>query len=165
MNIALAVLSIVVLYFVFHESLKMKREAKAPVAPLGQNDLEAFSNLLSESDTEFMRARLSAAEFRKFERDRGRVLLEYVNGLSAFAASRIRVLTAPGVATDQAHLHLLLSTRQVALRTGLLLQASLWAPQFLNLANRGRMGCQNLARSCNSMFAAEVQIAAASSQR
>lgn len=151
----IALLSVVVLYFVFNETLKMKRESLTAQAPLGQSDLEAFSNLLNESDLEFMRTRLPAAEFERFERDRDRVLLEYVNGLSAFTATRIRVLTAPGVASDQEHVHLLLKTRQVALRTGILLRASLWAPSFLHLARRGRAGCQNLAQSCSSIFAAE----------
>ena len=160
----ITIFSVVILYFIFRESLKMKREALTPQAPLGQADLEAFSNLLNEGELEFMRQHLPEAEFERFERNRDRVLLEYVNGLSAFTASRIRVLTAPGVASDQAQMHLLLKTRQMALRTGILLRVSLWAPSFLQLASRGRAGCQNLAMSCSSVFAAEQQLTAARQQ-
>jgi len=157
----ITLVSVAILYFIFRESLKMKREALTPQVPLGQADLEAFSNLLNEGELEFMRTHLPPADFEKFERNRDRVLLEYVNGLAAFTASRIRSLTAPGVVSDQSQVQLLLETRQVALRTGILLRASLWTPGFLHLARRGRAGCQNLARSCNSVFATEAQLAGA----
>jgi hypothetical protein len=45
-------------------------------------DLVAFENLISADEEEFLRAHLSAGEFRTIQRERLRAAMEYVSGIS-----------------------------------------------------------------------------------
>jgi hypothetical protein len=62
----------------------------ADVATLGTRlkplDLEAFRNLIDESEEEFLRANLSASEYRSLRRMRLRAAVDYVGGVSYNAA-------------------------------------------------------------------------------
>jgi hypothetical protein len=49
-------------------------------------DLEAFRNLIDESEEEFLRANLSASEYRSLRRMRLRAAVDYVSGVSRNAA-------------------------------------------------------------------------------
>lgn len=161
-TLMISLFSVVVLYFILRGVSRMNRGTANAKDHLGQVDLDAFINLLDERQQDFMRSHLSAAEYRKFERERDHVLLAYVDSLSQLTASRIQTLTAPGFACDPGLMQNLLQTRQMALRTGVLLRVSLWAPEFLHLARRGRAACQALADSCGTAFAAERQLSAVS---
>jgi hypothetical protein len=80
------ILLALVLLVVF-TTLARRRSQDAPdleqaLAALRSLDIEAFRNLVSAEEEEYLRARLSPGEFVKVKRERARAALLYVNALS-----------------------------------------------------------------------------------
>ena len=63
-------------------------------------DLEAFQNLVSEEEQEFLRANLPAAEFRSVQRERQRAAIEYIQRTAHNAAILLRLGEAARRSTD-----------------------------------------------------------------
>jgi hypothetical protein len=63
-------------------------------------DLEAFLNLVDQDEERFLRANLSAREFRKIQRERLRAAAEYVGGVSHNAATMLRIGAAARRSAD-----------------------------------------------------------------
>jgi hypothetical protein len=112
-------------------------------------DLDALSNLLDENQAKFVRAHLSPAGYRRYERGKNRLLLAYLGVMSAFLESRIRSLTAPAadMAVHNAQLDLFIHARQLVLRAQFLLWLSLLFPAGVRLSHSAQGHCRALAAS------------------
>ena len=62
-----------------------------PTANLRPVDIVAFRNLVDPDETEFLRANLSPADFRKVQRERLRAAVAYITGAAENAAVLLRV--------------------------------------------------------------------------
>ena len=81
--------------FLLFELRKLRRGSLPAETAIQELDIDALSNLLDERQAKFVRAHLSPAGYRRYERGKSRVLLAYLGLMSAFLEARIRSLTAP----------------------------------------------------------------------
>lgn len=95
-----AVLSfVVVIGFSVSRGLRLSR--RGPVSGRIQPiDVEAFRNLIDPGQTEYLRERLSPAEFRVVQRARLRAMAAYIRGAADNASVLIRVGQAAVLAAD-----------------------------------------------------------------
>jgi hypothetical protein len=63
-------------------------------------DIEAFRNLIDPTEQEFLRARLSHADFKRVQRDRLRAAIEYISGAAHNASVLIRMGEAARLSPD-----------------------------------------------------------------
>jgi hypothetical protein len=134
--------------FLLFELRKLRRGSLPAETAILELDLDALSNLLDEHQARFVRAHLSPAGYRRYERGKSRVLLAYLGLMSAFLESRIRSLSAPAdMAVDDAQLDLFIHARQLVLRAQILLWLSFLFPTGVRLSQSAQGHCRALAAS------------------
>jgi len=135
--------------FLLFELRKLRRGSLPPETAIEELDLDAMSNLLDEHQAKFIRAHLSPAGCRRYERGKNRVLLAYLGSMSAFLEARIRSLTAPaaGIASEHEQLDLFIHARQLVLRAQILLWLSILFPAGVRLSQSAQTNCRALAES------------------
>lgn len=82
MNVAIILVVCAVLALVSFALVAWKSRRHGNNAVLREIDLDAFANLISAQEEEFLAAHLSAGEFRTIQRDRLRAAREYVSSIS-----------------------------------------------------------------------------------
>jgi hypothetical protein len=65
-------------------------------------DIEAFRNLIDPTEEQFLRANLSRADFKRVQRERLRVAIEYISGAASNAAVLIRMGEAARLSPESA---------------------------------------------------------------
>jgi hypothetical protein len=73
------------------QHLQVSRERAGNVGSVRPIDIEAFRNLVDSAEDEYLRRRLSPAEFREVRRTRLRAMAAYVQAVSENAAVLVRV--------------------------------------------------------------------------
>lgn len=133
--VALAALGLVVVVQSARRGLPVRTlaDASAQTQPV---DMEAFLNLLDQSQQDYVRSRLSKREYAWFQRERSRVLIEYVQRISHNAAVWIGLAHQLRVAESDPELQrqnadvlaLAIRTRSYAMLAVALLRVSAHAP-------------------------------------
>ena len=149
------------------ELRKLRRGALPAETAMQELDFDALSNLLDEHQARFVRAHLSPAGYRRYERGKSRVLLAYLGLMSAFLEAKIRSLTAPAatsptadVAMGHAQLDLFIHARQLVLRAQILLWLSFLFPAGVRLSRSAQGHCRALAASLkNEQVVAKSSVA------
>ena len=75
---------------------------ESPAEHIRSVDVEAFRNLIDPGEEEFLRTHLPAAEFRRIQRERLRVAVEYVSCAAQNAAILLRLADAGRHSSDPA---------------------------------------------------------------
>ncbi len=148
--------------FLLFELRKLRRGSLPAETAIQELDLDALSNLLDERQANFVRARLSPARYRRYERQKTRVLLGYLGLMSVFLEARIRSLSAPSgdIAVENAQLDLFIHSRQLVLRAQILLWLFFLLPAAVQLSQYAQGQCRALATSLrNDLIIARSSLA------
>ena len=100
--VILSALLLLALLLLARHQLLGSRPAGDLVAQLRPIDIDAFRNLTSEREHEYLRARLPAREFRRIHRERMLAALEYVRAAAGNAAILVKLAQAAREAEDPA---------------------------------------------------------------
>jgi hypothetical protein len=91
MNLALLLVLIAVISFIVILLFARSRLQFADATQIQAIDVDAFRNLADPRDSEYLRTRLPAAEFRRIQRLRLRALAAYIRGVGRNAVLLIRI--------------------------------------------------------------------------
>jgi hypothetical protein len=80
-----------ILRLAFNQTLLLSRRRARPVGSIRPIDIEAFRNLIDAAECEYLRRRLSPAEFRVVRRTRLRAMAAYVHAVGENAAVLVRM--------------------------------------------------------------------------
>jgi hypothetical protein len=86
--IVLSIVALVAIVFLLRRALFGSKSPADPAPRLQTIDVQAFHNLIDESEEKFLREHLRAAEFRRVSRERTLAAIEYVGA----AGSNARIL-------------------------------------------------------------------------
>jgi hypothetical protein len=148
MNTFVILATLAAICFLLFELRKLRRGSLPDETAIQELDFDALYNLLDEHQAKFVRAHLSPAAYRRYERGKSRVLLGYLSLMSGFLQARIRSLTAPTAdVVDNAQLDLFIHARQLVLRAQILLWLSFLFPAGVRLSRSAQGYCRALAAS------------------
>jgi hypothetical protein len=138
--------------FLLYELRRLRRGSLTVETAIQELDLDSWSNLLDEHQAMFVRAHLSPNRYRRYEREKSRVLLAYLGLMSTFLEERIRSLSAPGadmaeITVINSQIDLFIRARQLVFRAQILLWLSVVFPAGARFSQSAQRHCRALAAS------------------
>ena len=100
--VVLSVLALVALVLLARGQWYGRTEPTRGTSQLQPIDVEAFRNLVDESEEEFLRYNLKAAEFRQVQRQRTLAAIDYVRGAAQNAGILVAIADTARQSTDPA---------------------------------------------------------------
>jgi MYXO-CTERM domain-containing protein len=131
--VLLAVAAIIPFVFAARSAVARSESIEQLESRLHSVDLEAFLNLTSSRDLDFLQSQLAPSSFRRVNRLRIRATLKYLKSLSWNSAVLMKIGELAGRSPDPVIADSGRELAQIALRTRMLALRAYWklAPQFI----------------------------------